>query len=90
MHERKPIRIRVRVQWHANGGYTRVVADTGHWWEVPTEAIPADLRKIGIPFNLIMAPIRSEDFDTSETLKRLLNERLVVERLDDEIYEDYH
>jgi hypothetical protein len=81
MIERKPIRVDVRVQWHANGGFTRVQFSTGHEVEIPTESIPIELRRIGSSFCLVIHPIRVEDFTNSETLQRLLAESFTIEPL---------
>jgi len=94
MSERRSIRVVARVQWHANGGYTRVEYLEGRGnMEIPTESIPIDLRKIGSQFYLIIHLIRSEDFDKPEmaravladpnTLHRLLTEEISVEPIED-------
>jgi hypothetical protein len=45
--------VTVRVQWHANGGFTRVEDAQGRHWEIPTQAVPADLRQIGDIFTAL-------------------------------------
>ena len=52
----------VRVMFHGNGGFTRVLheategvamANGGFQWEIPTSIIPEDLRVIGSRFELV-------------------------------------
>ena len=52
----------VRVMFHGNGGFTRVIheategvamANGGFQWEIPTSIIPEDLRVIGSRFELV-------------------------------------
>ena len=52
----------VRVMFHANGGFTKVIheategvamANGGFQWEIPTSIIPEDLRLIGSRFELV-------------------------------------
>jgi hypothetical protein len=60
----------VRVKLHMNGGFSRVIAesteglgiaDGGIEWEIPTNLIPAHLRKIGSRFLLINEQPQSQD-----------------------------
>jgi hypothetical protein len=82
MQKTTPIRLLAKVQWHANGAFTRVsILEDRDSMEIPTESIPSDLRAIGSEFCLIMKPIRSSDFDSAEELSELLAESIVVERL---------
>jgi hypothetical protein len=55
----------VRVMFHGNGGFTRVIheategvamANGGFQWEIPTSIIPEDLRVIGSRFELVGRP----------------------------------
>ena len=79
-----------RVQWHANGAFTRVdwrlptdaEGFSRGWHEIPTEAIPADLRKIGSQFHLTLRSIFPEDFTTGEELWERLPEAMSIERID--------
>ncbi|HEX9918908.1 MAG TPA: hypothetical protein VGA87_07065 [Pyrinomonadaceae bacterium] len=58
----------VRVMFHLNG-YTKVsvefsegvgMADGGITWDIPTEVIPAGLRKVGSRF-IVSAPVNPEE-----------------------------
>jgi len=80
-------RIHVRVEFHTAGEQTRVrwlkapgMAERDYF-ELPTNAIPQDLRRIGSEFLLIMLPIeRSKAKDTDE-LRRMIAESFAIERL---------
>jgi hypothetical protein len=70
------------VEWHANGGYTRVRHSDGRYdLEIPTDSIPENLRKIGSEFYLVIQPILAADFNSAETLSSLLKEQCLVEEI---------
>ncbi len=62
--------VTVRVQWHANGGFTRVEDAQGRHWEIPTQAVPADLRQIGSQFILLIKPGKPGELDSPEAIHR--------------------
>ena len=68
----------VRVLFHLNG-YTKVLverteglgyADGGITWEIPTEDIPAQLRKIGSRF-IVSAPTKPEEMSNGYRIRPL-------------------
>jgi hypothetical protein len=73
-------RLLARVAYHVNGGYSCVELQTGHQLEIPTNVIPADLRKIGSRFWLLLHKIRH---DSREALRESLENCYAVERLQD-------
>jgi hypothetical protein len=81
MVERQTIRVPVRVQWHANGGFTRIEDLIGRWWEIPTGIIPPDQRRIGSRFVLVIHPYEPGDFASPEAIRRMLARIISVERI---------
>ena len=78
----------VRVMFHANGGFTRVMheateglgmADGGFQWEIPTVLIPEELRAIRSRFLLVVDP----DFEQPIPVNPLYRNTR-VEKLEDQ------
>ena len=81
--ETSPVyRLPARVQWHANGGFTRLECLEGRMHnEIPTDLIPPDLRAIGSCFILVIRNVNAKDFRSAQELRGLLDEVYSVERL---------
>ncbi|HXG67146.1 MAG TPA: hypothetical protein VNO70_18735 [Blastocatellia bacterium] len=78
----------VRVLMHLNGGHTKVLlertsglglADGGIEWDIPTDAIPLHLRKIGSRFIVASATIIPEESDKVEDIRRAISEITIEE-----------
>ena len=67
----------VRVLFHLDGGYTKVFLERSKdwgmvdfWidWDIPTNSIPPDLRKIGSRFLLYESSLYSDEDDSLEDI----------------------
>jgi hypothetical protein len=83
MRIRSPFREPVRVLMHLNGGYTRVslirteglgMADGGITWDIPTEAIPPHLRRLGSQLLAIVPRFTPEDHDLPDDIRRMVKQ----------------
>jgi hypothetical protein len=68
--KRTVVREPAKVVMHLDGGYTRIsltrieglgIADGGVLWDIPTEAIPFNLRRIGSQFLVIQQNVDKHD-----------------------------
>ena len=67
----------VRVEFHLDGGYTKVILERAiHWgmmdridWDIPTNSIPPDLRIIGSRFLLSMSSRDPNEHDMFEEIR---------------------
>lgn len=75
----------VRVMFHCNGGFTRVLheategvamANGGFQWEIPTSIIPEDLRAIGSRFELVEDPAFEQSVPVNPLYRHSRVERL--------------
>lgn len=80
-------RLRVRVEFHMSGGYTHVqwlnapaMAESGRF-EVPTHAIPFDLRRVGSEFVVVLSDIDRTTAADAEELRRRIRDSVTIERL---------
>jgi hypothetical protein len=68
-----PFRHAARVEMHLPGGFTRVILFelSERRWEIPTDRIPLQLRRIGSEFFVVMPRFTVETSDTPEALREL-------------------
>ncbi|MEH2063749.1 MAG: hypothetical protein V7K50_16055 [Nostoc sp.] len=80
----------VKVIFHLNGGYTRVVwersentawASKGWIFDIPTHVIPYDLRAIGSRFLLSIVKSNANDCEDIENIRNNRNSFFHIERL---------
>ena len=80
----------VRVIFHMNGGYTRVVwersenttwAGRGWIFDIPTHVIPYNLRVIGSHFLLSIVKPNANDYEDIENIRSNRNSFFHIERL---------
>jgi hypothetical protein len=83
MKKRSPVREPARVLMHLNGGYTCIslirtegvgMANGGATWDIPTEAIPPQLRSIGSQFLIVVPRFAIEDHDSPDDIRRMTAE----------------
>jgi hypothetical protein len=77
---RETIRLPVRVAFHLNEGYTRVLWDGFRadvpGWDIPTEIIPPHLRRLGSRFLLVWTPISVEVGDSADEIRTMMKFRV--------------
>lgn len=68
----------VTVEFHLDGGYTKVFLERAkNWgmtngendWDIPTNSIPPDLRTIGFRFLLSRSSLAADDHDSFEKIR---------------------
>lgn len=84
MRTRSPFREPAQVVMHLDSGYTRVRLRSGGFeWEIPTEKIPPDLRRIGSRVLITMPRFSVDVTDSAEDIRRAID-RLEVHPLPDD------
>ena len=82
---RSPFRHSARVEMHLPGGFTRVVlldlSDGGHWLDIPTDAIPLQLRRPGSRFAVVVPRFTPEPSDSEQAVREMCR-RVRVEEAD--------
>ena len=79
---RSLVREPVRVLFHLSGGYTKVFYDRAAIAvDIPTNEIPAHLRKIGSHFILSFHAVSQENADSIEDLRAAAREKYTIEEI---------
>ncbi|MBL8849792.1 MAG: hypothetical protein JNG89_08915 [Planctomycetaceae bacterium] len=60
---------------HLDSGYTRIRVRTGGYeWEIPTEKIPQELRRVGSRMLVIMRRFRVDITDSADDIRRAIDQ----------------
>ena len=78
MKKTRPFRAIVRVEFHLGEGYTRVVFErgAGAWRDIPTDAIPFHLRRLGSRFLLVFDGLSPEETDSIDEIRAAITTRI--------------